>query len=77
MIDRNLLNERIFKGQADPLYSLIPTNFGDDKPIFKDLYGDGDAEKAKAFLQEAGYDNNNPLVLEIWYPSSSTPLNGI
>ncbi|MEM9215053.1 MAG: ABC transporter substrate-binding protein [Cyanobacteria bacterium P01_F01_bin.150] len=75
MIDRNLLNERVFQGQASPLYSLVPTNFDVDKPVFKNLYGDGDAEKAKGFLQEAGYDANNPLVLEIWYPSASTERN--
>ena len=75
MVDRNLLNERVFQGQAEPLYSLIPTSFGMYKPVFKDLYGDGDAEKAKGFLAEAGYDESNPLVLEIWYPSSSTQRN--
>ena len=75
MIDRNLLNERVFQGQADPLYSLIPTSFDIYKPVFKDLYGDGDAEKAKGFLAEAGFDETNPLVLEIWYPSASTQRN--
>ncbi|MGK7890747.1 MAG: ABC transporter substrate-binding protein [Leptolyngbyaceae cyanobacterium] len=75
MIDRTLLNERVFQGQAEPLYSLIPTSFEIYQPVFKDLYGDGDAEKAKAFLAEAGYDANNPLVLELWYPSASTERN--
>ncbi|MEB3232465.1 MAG: ABC transporter substrate-binding protein [Leptolyngbyaceae bacterium] len=75
MIDRTLLNERVFQGQAEPLYSLIPTSFDIYQPVFKDLYGDGDAEKAKGFLAEAGFNESNPLVLEIWYPSSSTERN--
>ncbi|MEL6221588.1 MAG: ABC transporter substrate-binding protein [Cyanobacteria bacterium J06627_8] len=75
MIDRPLLNERVFQGQAEPLYSLIPTSFDIYKPVFKDLYGDGDYEKAQDFLAEAGYDETNPLTLEIWYPSASTQRN--
>ena len=75
MIDRPLLNERVFQGQADPLYSLIPTSFDIYNPVFKDLYGDGDFEKAQEFLDEAGYDESNPFTLEIWYPSASTQRN--
>ncbi|NET51034.1 MAG: peptide ABC transporter substrate-binding protein, partial [Merismopedia sp. SIO2A8] len=75
MIDRTLLNERVFQGQAEPLYSLVPTGFGVYNPIFKERYGDGDAEKAKDFLAEAGFNESNPFVLEIWYPSSSTERN--
>lgn len=75
MIDRPLLNERVFQGQADPLYSLIPTSFDIYNPVFKDLYGDGDFEKAQEFLADAGYDESNPFTLEIWYPSSSTQRN--
>ncbi|MEM7773018.1 MAG: ABC transporter substrate-binding protein, partial [Cyanobacteria bacterium P01_A01_bin.37] len=77
MIDRPLLNERVFQGQAEPLYSLIPTSFDIYNPVFKDLYGDGDYEKAKSFLATAGYDEANPLTLEIWYPSSSTQRNSV
>jgi len=72
MIDRNLINDRVFQGQAEPLYSLIPTSFDVYKPVFKDAYGDGDFEKAKGFLNAAGFSESKPLELEIWYPSSST-----
>jgi peptide/nickel transport system substrate-binding protein len=41
MIDRNLVNERVFKGQAEPLYSLIPTSFDAYEPVMQDAYGDG------------------------------------
>lgn len=72
MVDRNLMNERVFQGQADPLYSMLPTSFDIYKPVFKEAYGDGDFEKAKQFLTEAGYSESNPLTFEIWYPSAST-----
>ncbi|MGG6298004.1 ABC transporter substrate-binding protein [Leptolyngbya sp. AN02str] len=72
MIDRNLINERVFQGQASPLYSIIPTGFDSHKPVFQDAYGDGDFEKAREFLTAAGYSESNPLNFEVWYPSAST-----
>lgn len=72
MIDRELINERVFQGQADPLYSLIPTSFDIYEPVFKEAYGDGDFDRAKALLTEAGISEAEPLEFEIWYPSSST-----
>ena len=72
MIDRNLLNDRAFQGQAEPLYSLIPKSFEVHEPVFEQAYGDGDYGKAKEFLEEAGITEANPLEFEIWYPTSST-----
>ena len=72
MIDRNLINERAFQGQAEPLYSLIPKAFDVYEPVFQEAYGDGDYAKAKAYLTEAGFSESKPLAFEIWYPSSST-----
>ncbi|MEM6255352.1 MAG: ABC transporter substrate-binding protein [Cyanobacteria bacterium P01_D01_bin.156] len=72
MIDRNLINERAFQGQAEPLYSLIPRSFDVHEPVFESAYGDGDYEKAKGFLQQAGITEANPLEFEIWYPTAST-----
>jgi len=75
LIDRPLLNERVFQGQAEPLYSLIPTSFDIYKPVFKNLYGDGNTEQARELLEASGYSEANPLVIEIWYPSASTQRN--
>ncbi|MEM1251688.1 MAG: ABC transporter substrate-binding protein [Cyanobacteria bacterium P01_H01_bin.21] len=72
MIDRNLLNERAFQGQAEPLYSLIPKSFDVHEPVFETVYGDGDYEKSREFLEEAGITEANPLEFEIWYPTAST-----
>ncbi|MEL7506523.1 MAG: ABC transporter substrate-binding protein [Cyanobacteria bacterium J06554_1] len=72
MIDRNLINDRAFQGQAEPLYSLIPKSFDVHEPVFEKAYGDGDYGKAREFLEAAGITEANPLEFEIWYPTSST-----
>ncbi|MBD2486134.1 ABC transporter substrate-binding protein [Aulosira sp. FACHB-615] len=71
IIDRQLLNERVLYGQADPLYSMIPTTFNVSQPLFKDKYGDGKFDQAKELLTKAGYSKDNPVKIPLWYPSSS------
>ena len=73
MMDRQLISDRAFKGQAEPLYSLIPKSFKVYKPVFEEAYGDGNFELAKQLLTEAGITEANPLEFEIWYPTASTP----
>jgi peptide/nickel transport system substrate-binding protein len=72
MVDRPLINERVFQGQAEPLYSLIPASFEVSKPVFKEAYGDGNFDLARELVTEAGFSEDNPLNVEIWYPSAST-----
>lgn len=73
MIDRQLISDRAFKGQAEPLYSLIPKSFPVYEPVFEEAYGDGDFDEARSYLEAAGITEANPLAFEIWYPSASTP----
>ena len=73
MIDRQLISDRAFSGQAEPLYSLIPKSFEVYEPVFEEAYGDGNYEEAREFLTAAGITEANPLAFEIWYPSASTP----
>lgn len=72
IIDRNLLNERVLQGKAEPVYSLIPTKFDGYKPVFQENYGDGNFDKAKELLEEAGYSQEKPAKIEIWYAANST-----
>ena len=65
-IDRNDLNQRVFLGTMEPLYSLVPKGMWSYKPVFKD-YGDGNIELAKQYLAKAGYDENNKLKVELWW----------
>ena len=69
MIDRPLLESRVFQGQIEPLYSLIPSNLREQKPVFRD-YGDRNIEKARTLLTQAGYSETNPLKVEFWYRSN-------
>ncbi|YAF96320.1 MAG: ABC transporter substrate-binding protein [Nodularia sp. CChRGM 3473] len=71
MIDRPLVNERVLLGQADPLYSMIPTTFKVSQPLFKNQYGDANFERAKQLLTTAGFSKENPAKVQIWYPASS------
>lgn len=70
-INRALINERVLKGQAELLYSLLPTAFAAYQPQFETLYGDANTAKAKELLIEAGYSPENPAIVEIWHSSGS------
>ena len=72
MMDRTLIRDRVFQGQAEPLYSMIPIAFDVYEPVFEDAYGDGNYELARELLASAGFDESNPFTLELWYPSAST-----
>ena len=74
MIDRELIFDRVLYGQAESVYSMIPTTFDVYEPVFKEKYGKGgNAEKAKELLTKAGFSKDNPAVVEVWYPSGSAP----
>ncbi|KAM3113362.1 ABC transporter substrate-binding protein [Phormidesmis sp. 146-33] len=69
IVDRPLLQSRVFQGQIDPLYSLIPATLAEQKPVFEQ-YGDRNVQKASELLQKAGYSESNPLKVEFWYRSN-------
>jgi peptide/nickel transport system substrate-binding protein len=71
LIDRPLIKQRVLQNQGESLYSLIPTTFEEYQPAFKDNYGEGDIEKAKALLTAAGYTAENPAIVELWYASNA------
>ena len=71
LIDRNLINQRVLKGQGELVYSLIPTAFEVYKPTFSDAYGEANISKAKELIAKSGYSPEKPAIVEIWYPSGS------
>ncbi len=71
LIDRPLITQRVYRGQAEPVYSIVPSRFDSSKPTFKDTYGDGNVEKVKELLNKAGFSKEKPFELEIYYSSSS------
>lgn len=68
MIDRKLLSDRVFQGQVEPIYSLVPAGVEGAKAVFEKDNGDADA--AKALLEKAGFSESNPLELDFWYRSN-------
>ncbi|WP_299484662.1 ABC transporter substrate-binding protein [Acaryochloris sp. IP29b_bin.137] len=70
LIDRPLIRERVYQGQAEPLYSLIPSTFQEAQPVFQTQYGDGNVAQARQLLTQAGYSAQKPLTLDLWYPSN-------
>jgi peptide/nickel transport system substrate-binding protein len=72
MVDRPLINERVFQGQAEPLYSLIPASFEVPNPSSKKPTATATLTWPSILLTEAGFSEENPLNVEIWYPSAST-----
>lgn len=71
IINRTLIDDRVLRGQAEPLYSLIPTAFDSYRPTFEANYGEANANKSKELLTKAGYSAENPAIVEIWHPSGS------
>jgi len=49
---------------------MIPSSLEEAKPAFETSYGDGNAEKARTLLTQAGYSEQNPLKVEFWYRSN-------
>jgi peptide/nickel transport system substrate-binding protein len=73
MIDRDTLNTRVFKGQAESLYTLIPTIFKEtSKPVFQDQQKKLGSEGIRNLLKEAGYSSDKPLKLSLWHRSNLT-----
>lgn len=71
MTNRKLTLERVLYGQGQPIYSMIPNTFDVYKPVFQEQYGDdGNAQKAKQLLQQAGFSKQNPAKIELWYRSN-------
>lgn len=71
LIDRPLITERVYKKQAEPTYSIVPTSFDTYKPTFQQPYGDGNIEKVKELLTKAGFSKEKPFELELYYSSNS------
>ncbi len=77
MIDRDVLKERVFKDQADALYSLVPSIFQEvSKPVFQEAQAALKKEDIQALLKEGGISAEKPLKLDLWYRSNVTS-NGI
>ena len=65
-VDRNAICQQVFSGINGPIYTMVPNV---DPPFFGsiDVFPHRDLDKAKALLKKAGYDESNPLTVNLWY----------
>ena len=70
LIDRKPLIDKVFLGQMQPLYSMVPKGMKFHTDAFKEELGDGNVELANELLREAGYSEDNPFSFELWYTPS-------
>ncbi|WP_404790192.1 ABC transporter substrate-binding protein [Altericista sp. CCNU0014] len=73
MVNRDVLNDRVFRGQAESLYTLVPTIFtGISQPVFKAEQQKLGRDRIRSLLKESGYTPGKPLKLNLWYRSNLT-----
>ena len=72
-IDRDSISNVVFQGTHQNLYSMVPAGmFG-----HIDAFGDRDLQGAIDLLAQAGFDENNPLVMDLWWtPDHYGPTEG-
>jgi len=62
-IDRDEISDRVFLGTHQPLYSMVPMGMVGHI----DAFPKRDLEAAKALLKEAGFSEENPLEMDLWW----------
>ncbi|MCZ7461589.1 ABC transporter substrate-binding protein [Streptomyces sp. WMMC940] len=65
LIDRGELINKVYRGTAEPLYSMVPKGIAGHATSFFDKYGDPSAAKARDILEEAGIET--PVRLDLWF----------
>jgi len=77
-INRSLIDNTVFLGQTQPLYSMIPVGFVYHTDAFKTAYGEANVSAAIKLLTQAGYSSSNPLKFTLTYPTGHyTSTDGI
>ncbi len=68
-INRTALVQTVFQGQAQELYSMIPSGmFGHDDAF--QSFGAPNYTLTQSLLAPLGYNSNNKLTFDLWYESS-------
>ncbi|MEV6723428.1 ABC transporter substrate-binding protein [Streptomyces xanthochromogenes] len=65
LVDRDALVAKVYKGTAEPLYSMVPTGVNGHTTSFFDTFGSPSVPKAKDILRKAGI--TTPVPLTLWY----------
>ncbi|TFH06345.1 MAG: peptide ABC transporter substrate-binding protein [Spirochaetales bacterium] len=70
LINRQEIIDRVFLGQQNPLYSMVPEGMIYHSPTFKSALGDANVAMAESLLKELGYTAAKPLAFDLWYTPS-------
>ncbi|MBN1686343.1 MAG: hypothetical protein JW852_06785 [Spirochaetales bacterium] len=70
LVDRQDIIDKVFLGQMQPLYSMIPMGMKWHSDDFKDTLGDANIKLAEQLLSQAGYSASKPFQFELWYTPS-------
>jgi peptide/nickel transport system substrate-binding protein len=70
LLNRKDIIDKVFLGQAQPLYSMVPNGMIFHTDDFKTVLGDGNVKLANQLLAEAGYSAGKPFEFELWYTPS-------
>jgi peptide/nickel transport system substrate-binding protein len=70
LINRPQINQKVYLGQNEPLYSLVPKGMMYHTEDFKTTLGDGNLALAEKLLKAAGYSAAKPLAFDLWYTPS-------
>ena len=68
-INRTALVQTVFQGDAQVLYSMIPTGMLGHTDAFQSL-GDPNYTRTQELLSQLGYNENNKLTFTLWYETS-------
>ncbi|MEU9953905.1 MULTISPECIES: ABC transporter substrate-binding protein [unclassified Streptomyces] len=76
LVDRDALVAKVYRGTAEPLYSMVPKGIAAHTTSFFDTFGDPDRKKAEKILTKAGI--TEPVAMTFWfttdrYGSSTAP----
>ncbi len=69
-ITREPLLDKVYLGQNEALYSMVPKGMWSHEESFKTYPGDGNVKLVKKLLKSKGYDEKNKLSFELWYTPS-------
>jgi peptide/nickel transport system substrate-binding protein len=70
LVNRPEIVQKVFLGQAKPIYSMIPEGMDYGTNDFKTVFGDGNVAKAEGLLTKAGYSKAKPFAFDLWYSPS-------
>ncbi|UCF91012.1 MAG: hypothetical protein JSW39_22445, partial [Desulfobacterales bacterium] len=69
-INRPDIIKKVFLGQNDPLYSMVPAGMWTHTDNFREVFGDGNIAKSKELLASRGFNASNKLKFDFWYTPS-------